>query len=426
MHHFANPVRTLKFSRNSVYPYYAGFSDGFAIDAINWVSHEKENPLIIDPWNGAGTTTRIGHDSQVRTLGFDLNPVMVLVANAELVSSTEITILRPLSRKITEYARLLTPSPKACGLDALVTKSTATHIRNLAMAIWLHLVDEQPPHICLKDVNDIAPTPSLLLVALFNVLRELLKPLATSNPTWLKIPASPQGKEKCSQEYLHTAFIAESQRLSELLSTRIRHSSVQQYAAARTADSRKLPLESHSVDGIVTSPPYCTRLDYGRATIAELLALESIGLANYEAVRSILIGAAITQKSDLSEPDIRWGPTCLKLLMDIHMHPSHASQGYYYRSHRAYFESIFQSIAEISRVLKGGSRACIVVQDSYYKDLHTDLPAIVNEMADAVELVGVGNVSFEKQRSLCTINPGSRQYRAKRKPIETAILLKKR
>jgi tRNA G10 N-methylase Trm11 len=220
--------------------------------------------------------------------------------------------------------------------------------------------------------------------------------------------------------------LQEAQRIVEILNLRESIAPAQQFSTARVADSRALPLNDSSIDGIVTSPPYCTRLDYGRATIAELLILEAIGLANYAAARSSLIGASITRGTELLKPRKEWGATCLNLLEKIYRHPSHASKSYYYKSHFAYFESMSASISEISRILRKAGRACVVVQDSYYKDLHTDLPAIITEMAESSGIKKVGEFRFEKRKSLCSINAGSGIYRAKRKPIETAILFERR
>ncbi len=103
MRPFSNPLRSSRSSKDSIYPYYAGFSDEFVVDALEWVAEGKRDPLLLDPWNGAGTTTRVGSQQKKRTIGLDLNPVMVLVANAELVSAVDADVITPLSRKIAQY-----------------------------------------------------------------------------------------------------------------------------------------------------------------------------------------------------------------------------------------------------------------------------------------------------------------------------------
>lgn len=67
--------------REGWFPYYAGFSEAFASSAIA-SCNLKGAMTVLDPWNGSGTTTsaarRLGHCA----IGFDLNPVMVVVARA--------------------------------------------------------------------------------------------------------------------------------------------------------------------------------------------------------------------------------------------------------------------------------------------------------------------------------------------------------
>ena len=90
--------------------------------------------------------------------------------------------------------------------------------------------------------------------------------------------------------------------------------------------------------------------------------------------------------------DSKWGRTCNSFLEGVREHPSKASSGYYYKSHVAYFGSLYRSLRELARVLKDGGHLILVVQDSYYKDIHNDLPLIVAEMAEGLA-VRVGSDS---------------------------------
>lgn len=422
---FANPALPLKSGRQSVYPYYAGFSDEFALDAIKWVSEGTRNPIILDPWNGAGTTTRVGQLRKLRTIGFDLNPAMVIVAKAELCVESDALIAKPLSRKVSDYFSTQQSSLRNQRLATFFTDATSRYIFDIAMAIWLHLVDHKSPKDSNGSAANISPVPALLFVALFNVSRHLLSSLGTSNPTWIRIPGKLEPRVATTRAKLNFLFREEVIRLSDLIISRGAPQREKELSRIGIADSRNIPLKEKSVNGIVTSPPYCTRLDYGRSTIVELAILESVGLADYEGARSQLIGTSVITTKEILPPKAQWGDTCQKLLYDIYHHPSRASQGYYYKSHFSYFDGLASSIAEVARVLKTSGRACIVVQDSYYKNIHTDLPRILTEMAQNVALNKKHEFRFEKQRSLCSINRGSKAYRMNRKPTETAILFEK-
>lgn len=67
------------------YPYYAGFSAEFA-DAVLGRFCRSKAPQILDTWNGSGTTTAVSAGRGTQSFGFDLNPVMAIVARARLLS----------------------------------------------------------------------------------------------------------------------------------------------------------------------------------------------------------------------------------------------------------------------------------------------------------------------------------------------------
>jgi hypothetical protein len=81
------------------------------------------------------------------------------------------------------------------------------------------------------------------------------------------------------------------------------------------------------------------------------------------------------------------GSTCNEFLASVGAHKSKASSGYYLKTHLDYFSKLSSSIDRIVTVMRPGAKAILVVQDSYYKDVHNDLPTIVSEMAELSGLV---------------------------------------
>ena len=83
---FHNPKRipsspTSKSSKSSWYDYYAGYSPEFVQDVLKYLDL-KNDAVVLDPWNGSGTTTQVAEDYGCITIGYDINPVMVIVAKA--------------------------------------------------------------------------------------------------------------------------------------------------------------------------------------------------------------------------------------------------------------------------------------------------------------------------------------------------------
>src|SRR5579862_9455092 len=93
------------------YRFYAGFSEEFAREALRSVG-VGSGEWVLDPWNGTGTTVCAALSVGANALGFDLNPVMVLVAKARCLDPSEYTSLSPLAVEIVlESEKSVEPNP---------------------------------------------------------------------------------------------------------------------------------------------------------------------------------------------------------------------------------------------------------------------------------------------------------------------------
>ena len=148
----------------------------------------------------------------------------------------------------------------------------------------------------------------------------------------------------------------------------------------RLADTNQTGPNSDSVDLILTSPPYCTRIDYTAATRIELAVIQPLTTQAPEQLRRQMTGSTRVPDHAIN-PRQHWGSTCVAFLDAVKKHHSKASDGYYHKTHLDYFDKMDRSIANCAGALRESGGAILVVQDSYYKDLHNDLPTILSEMA---------------------------------------------
>ena len=81
------------------------------------------------------------------------------------------------------------------------------------------------------------------------------------------------------------------------------------------------------------------------------------------------------------------------------------------RKRGPYSTLINKSLRNIRKSLNKGGGAILVVQDSYYKELHNDLPAIITEMAEDCGLSLRRREDFRMERTLAAVNPRVREYR---------------
>jgi SAM-dependent methyltransferase len=410
--------------QSSWYRYYAGFSEEFATHALRSMDLRK-GECVLDPWNGSGTTISSALSLGLKGLGYDLNPVMVVVAKARCLEHSEYLSLRPLASELARRCRRpVDPDPD----DPLLTwfcRDSVAVIRAIEGAVQRFFVD-QGDYASLKErgVDDLSGLAAFFYVAIFRTIRQILRPFLTSNPTWVKQPKSRRSRLRPADATIREMF---QSNLAAMIGPRgqKRELSARGDKTICVASSENLPLEDRSVSCILASPPYCTRIDYAVATSPELAMLGYALDNDFDALRRKLIGTS-TVPSETPDTPKGLGETCLAFLDTLSQHSSKASATYYYKNHLQYFRSVAASLAEIYRVLKVGGQCTLVVQDSYYKDIHNDLPAILIEMSDLRGLRLRDRIDFPLGRTLAGVNPGSREYRTSFSAVESVLTFQAR
>ena len=86
------------------FPYYAGFPEQFVSNILRSATLDAD-AVVLDPWNGSGTTTYAASQLGLKSIGIDLNPVMIIVARARLLPPSEADHLRPLAAAILSHLR---------------------------------------------------------------------------------------------------------------------------------------------------------------------------------------------------------------------------------------------------------------------------------------------------------------------------------
>jgi hypothetical protein len=388
----------------SWYRYYAGFSPEFAHYMVSEYRTKNPEGLVVDPWNGAGTTTHMAAHIGLRSAGFDLNPVMTVAAKARLLGQEVNGSLRSIAADILAHADeeidLLSPDP----LEHWFQPGASAYLRALEQVSKRLLVEAEGTMLQANidpDHPSFSSLAAFYYVALFRTIRKLLSPLYGSNPAWVRVPTKAK-RLRPSRSTVRNTFLTE---IDALILSREGSSDgaepTQVETRICTADSRSLPLGNEEASAVISSPPYCTRLDYAVATRPELALL---GMTDDEIVslRRQLLGTTTVQRSSPTV-EANWGPTCHRLLERIATHPSKASAGYYLKTHVQYFASLYESFREIDRVLARGGACTLVLQDSYYKEIHNDLPRITEEMGEAIGWRLVHKQNFQVRRVLSAL-----------------------
>lgn len=396
--------------RQHWYPYYAGYSATFVQDYLKLLAPEAES-LLLDPWVGSGTTLLEGARVGLRGVGTDLNPAMVVVTKARLLQRSISESLRPLARELIEAAL----DEDGVDQDPLLMwfrSRSAQHWRSIAKGIATVLVPEDSRDLTKPEhVSRLSSLACFYYVALFRALRRYLDRFGSTNPTWVRIPTDHRHRRAPLWESVTGAFIQEVESLNADIEREALFDDDAIAPLVSVGDAKALPAHSGSVDIIITSPPYCTRIDYAVATLPELALLGYHPGGRFRDLRESLTGST-TIRASRPAVDVAWGPGCTTLLEGVETHPSKASRSYYWPQFVQYFSDTFTALGEIGRVLKRGGTAVLVVQDSLYKDLHVDLASIVTQMAAGHGLKLVRQHHYCASRSMRRLNPGAQIGRA--------------
>ena len=239
----------------SGYRYYAGYSRSFVYDVLSrWPGHT----LVLDPWNGSGTTTTVAAELGLGCVGVDLNPAVVVIARAALLSEGDVLAIQRQAdglRGLREgVARLAPGDPLLEWLD----RPSVARVRALQVAPC-----RAGGSFTLSDVAGLGAAEAFWLTSLFRVVRRATKAWQSSNPTWIK-----------SRRHSRPARLSWGSMVSEMCDA------AASAAAAGPVTARVVLGSSTHLAGygaepdlVLGSPPYCTRIDYAVATRVELSVL---------------------------------------------------------------------------------------------------------------------------------------------------------
>ncbi len=351
---------------------------------------------------------------------------MVIAARARLLSPSEADSIEPLAREIIRSIPAAPPPLDDCDpLTHWFGDTSAALIRATEETIRERLIGAMTITASGTHLERVSGLASTFYVALFTVCRLLATRFRSSNPTWLRQPKRGEGRIGISSEALKKRLLNTLQNMAVTLASSSSLTSVKQpHPDIRLADSTKMSVCPKSIDFVLTSPPYCTRIDYTAATRIELAILEPLTHSSVDELGRQMLGSTRVPVHPI-EVSESWGQCCLSFLENLRKHPAKASSGYYYRTHVDYFHKIAMSIDNIAAALKSQAAAVLVVQDSHYKEIHNDLPTMVGEIAEARGLSLTRRKDFRLSRSMSGINPHTRIYKRSPGALEAVLCLQK-
>lgn len=377
-----SPKQATAERRSSLFPYYAGYSASFVTAAIDRAGLTSSD-TILDPWNGAGTTTAVAAHLGLSATGIDLNPALHLVASARLATKADAA-----------RAQLLLPR-RASQLSTKLLRA-----------------------LCENSDNSLAQ--SLIVLACFRLVRRALtkQDLRASNPTW----------------WLHDAFhVADilAKTSTKDIGDELGHVAAGLFSPNKAtwqqptlfnANMLEFNLPPAHFDLVVSSPPYLTRIDYVKATLPELYVLSHLGDLDLPTLRRQMIGSPVIGSGPTEMPLL--GEYSRYVLTSIATHHSKASRTYYLNFFSTYISKMYSALQIIARTCKPNSQLILVVQGSHYKELFIDLGDIIIEAAASFGFILLDRVVFPYRNGFAQLNPRAAGPDPRR-ATESAIFLRR-
>ena len=363
------------------YPYYAGFTERFVNAVID--DYLRGSESVVDPWSGTGTTTvaclRRGIDSG----GVDINPVATVIARARLNPRSARQSLLNTARSFVEEAEAARPCDDTDDLLGLwMVGAGVGEIRALVRAVRENLstpAEGLPAGDALRT-DCLSHSACFLYTVCFGVVRGLLGLYGTTNPTWIKSPSTARNRISPTRHTVRELFAQQAADLAGRLSLTDAQADWR-VSPFQTASADATGYEPHSFDAAITSPPYATRVDYVRGSLPELAVLGA-DEEYVEHLRSACTGSPKVRGIAPSSEPIH-SRSATDLLPAIERHPSKGSRSYYRPWMANYLGSLQAGLLETHRIVRPDGVICVVVQDSYYKEIHVDMQGIVAETLEA-------------------------------------------
>lgn len=337
----------------TVHPFPARMAPELALDSL---ASLPAGSTILDPMSGSGTVLRqalaLGHTA----VGFDMDPLAVLMSRVWTTPVDEAAVLNERRSVMAEAARVDLRSNKPAWHDdetrAFIDYwfAPAQRLALTRLAVVLH----RRRTAGLGPVRRAAVDALQIALSRIIITKEQCASLARDTSH-----SRPHRVSLESDYDVDAGFYRSVDQVIKRLQGQLGEYGVANARAAAVAlgDAREIALKDHSVDYILTSPPYLNAIDYMRGHRMSLVWLGH-RLGELRAIRSNAVGAE--RGGDAANATV---VDVAKAMCDLGMlAPSHQSMV------RRYANDLIQMMQQAARVLRPDGRATYVLGNSCLKD----------------------------------------------------------
>jgi DNA modification methylase len=413
MEHRSNIARLSDTDIHDWYRIVFAYSDEIIYDLIEEFDI-TEDDLILDPFNGTGTTALAAKQNGIDAIGTDVSPVGVLAGS---VKTTWDVDLDELSRRRNELLRTIEPIFRTTDSEGNATLSSFMETDSESVAPdgydlsepektpkgWL---SEKPRKKMLVLRHHVESMPDDRVTDVFRLAMVAILPEDVAN-----IGFGPEAYRKSAKENVDVCGVfADKLDKIETDLRRAQSSLADGFSAGQsevlTADARDvsdvlteksdlLHTDAHDgeVDYLITSPPYPAEHDYTRNQRLELIWLgvladnDDLQRIKKSSIRShtknIYVGDNEGEQANIRENE-RVDAIVTEMERIIEEEDiQHGFGQYYPRVVEEYFAGMQHHFEQVSEVMAPGGKACYVVADSgSYWQVPIETGEILQELAE--------------------------------------------
>lgn len=333
----------------TVHPFPARMAPELALSSL---ADLPADSVVLDPMSGSGTVLRqalaLGH----RAIGFDMDPLAVLMSRVWTTPIDARVVERELALLMTEAAQVDLRQQKLHWHDQETQEFVhfwfgAPQRRSLTRLAYI---------LAQRRASKLSPPRRVAIDVLSIAMSRLI--ITKEQGASLARDTSHSRPHKVAQgsNYDVEANLLKSARQ---LIQRLLDQPPPRAAKIQLGDARSLVLAPRSVDAILTSPPYLNAIDYMRG---HRLALVWLGhsLGELRTIRSSTIGAE--RAADLDD-----GPT-VRLVAEA-MCPLDELESRQRKMVERYAGDLLRMLSQVERVISSTGHATFVVGNSCLKDI---------------------------------------------------------
>jgi DNA modification methylase len=326
---------------------------------------------ILDPMMGSGTTLVTAKLRGHQAVGYDRDPLAVLIARSWLTNVHPLETANKAAevvKRARARARKMSASegyPRAADDE---TKSFVRYWFDSTNRIQLAALAETISRIHDHSLRDLMWCGLSRLIITKNAGVSLAMDISHSRPhrTYDRAPIRAFANfEWAVRRIIGAAPFTIFDRNKSL-------------ATANLGDARQLPIDDESVDMVITSPPYLNAIDYVRGHKFSLIWMGH-SIKNLRNLRATTVGTENTGKPNETDPETE---RLVGLICDVDMLSTR-----YAGILRKYVQDVKAVLSETRRVLRPNGKAVFVIGNCNIDGSFVENSKCIEELANALGLV---------------------------------------